>query len=68
MYGIVRDCWYNGHDAIGPWSIFFVAIPWLVGTVIGYSKGRGVFGFLLSFLFSWMGVIVIGAFPSRKVK
>lgn len=41
-------------------------LPCILSTIIGVKKGRGVFGFVLGFLFAWLGFIVICCFKKRK--
>jgi len=66
LYGILRDVYCNGQDSLGLLLTLYGFVPWAIATVIGISKRRGVFGFILGGLFSWLGVIVVGAFSSRK--
>lgn len=48
-------------------SVF--ACAWLVATVLstlfGIEKRRGMFGFVLGVLLSWIGVLVIACFTTR---
>lgn len=48
-----------------------VAVMWIlavaVGTFVGSSKNRALLGFILSLLFSWVGVIIMLAVPKRRI-
>lgn len=48
---------------------FWWLLPWIIATVVGVSKNRGVFGFLMGMLFGWLGMIVVCCFKkNEKVK
>jgi zinc-ribbon domain len=55
---------------IGPIEVLFLvvlfALPIYVGYRIGLPRGHEVLGLVLGLLFSWVGVLIVWAFP-RKV-
>lgn len=48
---------------------FWWLLPWIIATVVGVSKKRGVFGFLMGMILGWLGMIVVCCFKkNEKVK
>lgn len=45
---------------------FWWLLPWIVATVVGVKKNRGVFGFLLGMLFGWLGMIIVCCFKKNE--
>lgn len=45
---------------------FWWLLPWIIATVVGVKKNRGVFGFLLGMLFGWLGMIIVCCFKKNE--
>lgn len=65
-FALMQELLYDKSPNILPLLLFYSVIPCILSTLFGVNKNRGLFGFILGFFFSWVGVIVIGCFKTNN--